>query len=157
MSLLLKNVLFTAVVPGTVAVYVPLLLSHDRTPATGLALVAALVVLALGAAVYFWCLWDFAVTGLGTPAPIDAPKKLVVRGLYRFTRNPMYVGVLTVIAGWALFFQAASLAIYALAVGICFHTFIVIYEEPHLAREFGAQYDEYRSRVARWLPHGRRR
>lgn len=152
MALLLKNLLFTVIVPGTVAVYVPLLIARGRSVGSGLVLAIALAVLALGAVVYAWCVWDFATFGRGTPAPIDAPKQLVVRGLYRFTRNPMYVGVLTVILGWATLFRAASLVLYALVVGTCFHLFIVLYEEGRLAREFGSQYDAYRSRVARWLP-----
>lgn len=99
-----------------------------------------------------WCVWDFATFGRGTPAPIDAPKKLVVRGLYRCARNPMYVGVLAVILGWALFFRDPNLVLYALGIGICFHLFIVLYEQRHLAKEFGRQYEEYCSRVAPWLP-----
>ena len=114
--LLLKNLLFTVLIPGTVAVYVPLTIVRGRAPAAGLGLLAAFVVLALGAGIYAWCVWDFATFGRGTPAPIDAPKRLVVRGLYRVTRNPMYVGVLTVILGWALFFRAPGLALYAFVV-----------------------------------------
>lgn len=156
MTLLLKNLFFTLLVPGTVAVYVPLLIARGRPPAAGPRLALALAVLALGAAIYAWCVWDFASFGRGTPAPVDAPKKLVVRGLYRYTRNPMYVGVLTVILGWAALFRAPDLALYALAVGTCFHLFVVLYEERHLRAEFGAQYEAYCSRVARWLPLPRR-
>ncbi len=157
MALLLKNLLFTVLVPGTVAVYVPLLMAQDHSAASGRpALAIALAILVLGAAIYAWCVWDFATFGRGTPAPIDAPKKLVVRGLYRYTRNPMYVGALTVILGWAALFQAANLVFYALVVGTCFHLFIVFYEERHLTMEFGGQYETYRSQVARWLPRPRR-
>lgn len=152
MALLLKNLLFTVLVPGTVAVYFPLLIARGHSVGSGFAVTISLVVLTLGAAIYAWCVWDFATFGRGTPAPIDAPKKLVVRGLYRYTRNPMYVGVLTVILGWATLFQAAYVLLYALMVGTCFHLFIVFYEEHHLAREFGSQYEAYRSRVGRWLP-----
>src|SRR5712691_11012804 len=130
MVLLLKNLLFTLVVPGTVAVYVPLLIARGRSPASGVACPLAVVVFALGASTYAWSVWDFATFGRGTPAPIDAPKRLVVRGLYRYTRNPMYVGALTVILGWALFFQAVQLVLYAIAVGACFQLFILVYEEP---------------------------
>jgi protein-S-isoprenylcysteine O-methyltransferase Ste14 len=152
MLLLFKNVLFTVVVPGTVAVYVPLLVARDRSLASGLLLACAVLILALGAAIYAWCVWDFATFGRGTPAPIDAPKQLVSRGLYRYTRNPMYVGVLTVIVGWGLMFRAPVLILYALAIGGCFQLFIVFYEEPHLRREFGNGYDEYCALVGRWLP-----
>lgn len=152
MALFLKNLLFTVLVPGTVAVYVPQLIAQGRSTASGFSLTVAIALLLLGAAVYAWCLWDFATFGRGTPAPIDAPKKLVVRGLYRYTRNPMYVGVLTVILGWVALFRATTLVFYALAVGTCFQLFVVLYEEPHLEREFGDQYEAYRSRVRRWLP-----
>ena len=89
MILFLKNLLFTIVAPGIVAVLVPLLIARDGTPATGVPLAIALALFSLGSAIYAWCVWDFASFGRGTPAPIDAPKKLVIRGLYRFTRNPM--------------------------------------------------------------------
>ncbi len=155
MVLFLKNILFTIVVPGTVAVYVPLLLVQDGSiRSISLALLGFTVVI-VGGAIYAWCVWDFATFGRGTPAPIDAPKKLVVRGLYRFTRNPMYVGVLTVILGWAILFQSFALILYAVVVWTCFQAFIVLYEEPHLRRVFGAQYDAYRRHVPRWLLLGR--
>ena len=157
MALLLKNLLFTVLVPGTVAVYIPFEIAAGSPPASGLALCLALPVLVLGVSIYAWCVWDFATFGRGTPAPIDAPKELVVRGLYRYTRNPMYVAVLTVILGWAILFRTTGLVLYALAVGTCFHLFIVLYEEPHLAREFGSRYAAYRSRVRRWLPRLRAR
>jgi len=157
MALLFKNLLFTVLVPGTVAVYVPHLLAADRPAASGLALAGALALLALGAAIYAWCVWDFATFGRGTPAPIDAPKDLVVRGLYRYGRNPMYVGVLCVILGWAALFRSPALVFYALIVGSCFHLFTVFYEERHLAAEFGAQYEAYCSKVPRWLPRRTRR
>jgi len=150
--LLLKNLLFTVIVPGTVGVLIPLTLVVDRAPAGGVFPVLSLILFGLGVATYAWCVWDFAAFGKGTPAPIDPPKKLVVRGLYRITRNPMYVGVLLVIFGWAAGYQSATLLIYAGIVAVCFHTFIVLYEEPHLKREFGGEYSEYSSRVGRWFP-----
>jgi protein-S-isoprenylcysteine O-methyltransferase Ste14 len=152
MVLLLKNLLFTVLVPGTVAVYVPLLMAQDEHPASGAALALAVAALATGAAIYAWCVWDFATFGRGTPAPIDAPKRLVVRGLYRYVRNPMYVGVLSVILGWAILFRSTALVLYGVAVGTCFHLFVLLYEEPHLKREFGLEYERYRTRVGRWLP-----
>jgi protein-S-isoprenylcysteine O-methyltransferase Ste14 len=152
MSLFLRNLLFTLVVPGTVAVYVPLLITADRSPAPMPVLAVAILLLVTGSAVYAWCVWDFAIQGHGTPAPIDAPKKLVVRGLYHYARNPMYLGVLTVILGWAVLFRDAMLLAYALAVGSCFHLFVVFYEERRLHREFGGEYDRYRAHVGRWLP-----
>jgi protein-S-isoprenylcysteine O-methyltransferase Ste14 len=155
MGLLLRNLLFTLLVPGTVAVGVPLLLAGDRRPASGPGLALACVLLATGAGIYAWTVWDFAAYGRGTPAPVDAPRRLVVRGLYRFTRNPMYLGVLCVILGQALLLRAWGLALYAAGVATAFHLFIVLYEEPHLRRRFGPAYEAYRARVPRWLPRPR--
>ena len=152
MVLLLKNLLFTFLVPGVVAGWIPWLIAGARAPTSGMPLVVALALFGVGGAVYAWCVWDFASFGRGTPAPIDAPKKLVIRGLYRFTRNPMYVGVLTVVAAWAVLFQAASLIVYAVAVATMFQLFILVYEEPHLEGLFGDDYRAYRSEVGRWLP-----
>jgi len=152
MKLLLKNLLFTLIVPGTVAVYLPLRIAGDRSIAGGAILFAGLAVLGAGASVYAWCIWDFAAFGRGTPLPLDPPGRLVVRGLYRHTRNPMYVGVLTAILGWAILFRSAVLLVYAVAVGTCFQLFIVFYEEPHLRRAFGREYEDYTARVSRWLP-----
>jgi protein-S-isoprenylcysteine O-methyltransferase Ste14 len=150
--LLLKNLLFTLVVPATVAIYVPLLIVRGLSPGSGIRLLVSLVFFLVGGSIYTWCVWDFAVSGRGTPAPIDAPKKLVVRGLYHYTRNPMYLGVLTIILGWVVLYKAPRLVIYALCVGLSFHCFIVFYEEPHLQRMFGSSYEEYRARVGRWFP-----
>ena len=152
LALFFKNLLFTVLVPGTVAVYVPLLTVGSRSPASGTLFVIGLALLVVGAAIYAWCVWDFATFGRGTPAPIDAPKKLVVRGLYRYTRNPMYVGVLTVILGWAALFGTLRLLLYAAVVGTCFHLVILLYEERHLRAEFGGQYEAYCEQVSRWLP-----
>lgn len=155
MKLLLKNLLFTLVVPGTVGVYVPLFLARDRAPASGPVYFLALVLLVAGGVIYAWCVWDFALFGHGTPAPIDAPKRLVVRGLYGYTRNPIYVGVLMVLLGWATMFRGLNLLIYAISVGIGFHLFVVLYEERRLRRQFGAEYDDYCAKVGRWLPRFR--
>ena len=155
MLLLLKNILFTVLVPGTVAFYVPFRIaggaaavSLDWSPWK----IAALPSLLLGGAIYFRCLFDFGVTGRGTPAPIDAPKHLVARGLYRHVRNPMYIGVLLIIVSWALFFESKEILGYSVAVGLFFHLFVVFVEEPLLGRKFGESYSSYCKKVGRWLP-----
>ena len=150
--LLVKNVLFTVLVPGTVAVYVPLFAFDPALPEPSFVSLIAGILLLIGATVYAWCVWDFAVAGRGTPAPIDPPKTLVVRGLYRYARNPMYLGVLCVIGGWALLFQSASLFIYGICVATAFHLFVLLYEEPHLRSVFGGSYVDYCAKVRRWLP-----
>ncbi len=152
MLLFLKNLLFSLVVPGTVAVHVPVFVfSHDPAQFSRNTLAGGLL-LAIGGAIYLWCLWDFASAGRGTPAPIDPPKHLVVRGLYRYTRNPMYVGVVGIIFGWALLFSAPRIGVYGLCVAVGFHLFVVFYEEPALRRIFGSSYDQYCLQVSRWLP-----
>jgi protein-S-isoprenylcysteine O-methyltransferase Ste14 len=155
MILFLKNLAFTVLVPGTVAIAVPLLIARNQGADARLGPGATLLLLA-GAGIYFWCVWDFATFGRGTPAPIDAPKRLVVRGLYHYTRNPMYLGVLTTILGWTVLFREGWLLLYALCVGTLFHLFVRLYEEPHLAKVFGTDYAEYRARVSRWIPVLRR-
>lgn len=156
MWLFLKNALFTVVVPGTVGVTVPLWLAlrngAPAWPPWGGQQIAALVPLTLGAAVYFWCLWNFATAGHGTPAPIDPPRCLVIRGLYRHVRNPMYLGVLAVIVGWTVFFASGLIARYAAGIALMFYLIVLIVEEPVLRRQFGADYERYCHEVRRWLP-----
>ena len=152
----LKTLLFTILVPGTVTVLVPYLLlswdvqifSFELGPIRFLGLPPIL----LGAVTYLWCAWDFTFTGRGTPAPIDPPKKLVVKGLYRYVRNPMYVGITLILFGEGLLFEAATLFLYAGFLLVCAHLFIVYYEEPTLRRLFGAPYESYCKSVARWIP-----
>ena len=154
MSPLLKTALFTVVVPGSVAVLIPLLIAGDRAPAGGVARVLALLLLALGAVVYLRSAWDFASFGRGTPAITDAPSRLVTRGFYRYTRNPMYVAVLSAIAGWAILYGAPALWAYGGATFVFFSLFIRLYEEPRLTREFGDEYVAYMKRVGRWVTRG---
>ena len=154
MLLLLKNLLFTVVVPGSVAGYVPALILRGETPDQ---LAGGMPLWLLGAAIYAWTVWDFAVGGRGTPAPIDAPVRLVSRGLYRYVRNPMYVGVLAVILGWAVAYQSVSILVYSVVVWTCFHLFVLLYEEPHLRRIFGGEYEQYCDSAGRWLPRMRNR
>ncbi len=149
---ILKTLIFTIVVPGTVGVYVPLFVLRReatiRSPWGWL----GVPLITVGAAIYFRCAWEFATAGQGTPLPLDAPKFLVRSALYRWVRNPMYVGVLTFVLGEALAFQSRAIFTYALAVFLCFHLFVVFYEEPTLAATFGDSYEEYRRTVPRWIP-----
>ena len=156
MKLFLKVALFTVVMPGTFAGLLPVLIAGDRAVAGGATLGLALGLFALGLVLYLRSAWDFAAFGSGTPAPIDAPKRLVTRGFYRYTRNPMYVASLTVVLGWATLFGAAVLVAYAMLLFVFFSLFIRLYEEPRLAGEFGEDYVKYMSQVGRWLPRRRR-
>lgn len=152
---LLKTIIFTFIVPGTVTVLVPYwLLSSRSAPAMNFGLVRFLGVLPilLGTSIYFWCAWVFTFAGRGTPAPIDPPKKLVVRGLYRYVRNPMYLGILSILFGEALLFGSIRLFEYAAVAFTFFYLFIVVYEEPVLKQKFGEAYQTYCQTVPRWLP-----
>jgi len=90
--------------------------------------------------------------GHGTPAPIDPPKELVVSGLYRYVRNPMYVGVLLILLGHFLWFKTAWMIAYAAFAFLVVHTFVTLYEEPTLKNKFGAAYERYLQKVPRWIP-----
>jgi protein-S-isoprenylcysteine O-methyltransferase Ste14 len=151
-GLLVRNLLFTIVVPGAGAVWLPwwVLTRFDAT-ATAAAW-PALIVIALGAALYLWCVWMFAVVGRGTPGPWDAPRHVVATGPYQWVRNPIYLAALLVVLGEAWLFLSPPLLIYAASMAIVFHLFVIGYEERALRRRFGDAYLQYRHKVPRWLP-----
>jgi len=136
--LVLKNVLFTLVVPGTVGVYLPLVLTRGVPAKLGLTLPVSMGLFAIALAIYLWSVWNFASRGRGTPLPIDAPKRLVVQGPYLYTRNPMYLALFTALLGWILLYQTTGLLLYTFAVAAVVTLFVIGYEEPHLKREFEA-------------------
>ena len=109
---------------------------------------------ALGFTVALRCVWDFGRTGHGTPAPFAPPQRLVVVGLYRYVRNPMYVGLAIGWIGLWVIFGHAQLRLIAAAgmAALAVHLFVVLYEEPTLRRNFGSQYSEYLRNVRRWWP-----
>ena len=150
---LLSTTLFTIFVPGTVAGYIPWRLRQNAVPITGSEEWAAMGVIAIGIAIYLsTAFWGFALIGGGTPAPIAPTKILVVRGLHRYVRNPMYIGVALVIAGQAWLFYSQHIAIYLACVLVIVNFFVLLYEEPTLQRQFGEEYERYRARVPRWIP-----
>ena len=150
----LETVIFTVLVPGTVAGYVPWRLRNGSPIAASPWMVwPGALLIALGVAIYLHtAFWGFALHGRGTPAPIAPTKKLVVEGLHRYVRNPMYLGVLGVVLGQAVLFQSRSIALYAVVFWLAAHLFVLFYEEPTLHQQFGSDYDDYRRRVPRWLP-----
>lgn len=154
MPVWLRAVLFVVVVPGAVAGWLPWYVAGAPADIWGAShgawRLGALVVVA-GWVVLLWCARDFALRGRGTPGPWDAPRHLVITGLYRFTRNPMYVAVVSAILGQAIWFHSGHVAWYALLVAALFQFWVMVYEEPTLERAFGAQYREYRRRVRRWF------
>ncbi len=152
----LKTLLWSVFVPGTLTTLVPYLVFHSISEEFSFNLFGyyylGMIPILFGVLLYFWCAWNFTFIGEGTPAPFDAPKKVVAAGAYRFVRNPMYVAVVSVLLGEAVFFQSASLLIYTSLMFLVFHIWIMIYEEPTLQKKFGASYDEYCREVSRWLP-----
>ena len=150
--LLFRSVLFAALIPGTVTVTVPyLIVSRSPVSITPLRWLGLIPILA-GGTVLVRCIWDFAVSGRGTLSPVDPPSRLVVRGLYRYGRNPMYVGVVTLLLGEAFLFSSFPLLIHALATFTVVHLFVLFYEEPTLRRRFGHSYVVHTQSVHRWIP-----
>jgi protein-S-isoprenylcysteine O-methyltransferase Ste14 len=137
------------VCPGTVGFLVPLLLRP--APSQRTFQVIAVAPLAVGTFMLLWCVRDFYVAGRGTLAPWAPPRALVVVGLYRWSRNPMYVAVTVVLLGWAIAYRSRELLAYALAVATLFHLRVVFGEEPWLEQTHGDAWANYRSRVPRWL------
>jgi protein-S-isoprenylcysteine O-methyltransferase Ste14 len=126
-----------------------------RPPVIAVPQIVGIIAGTIGAAVALWCIFTLATIGKGTPAPFDPPRRLVIRGLYRFVRNPMYIGATLAIAGAALFYKSAPLIAYAAAFLVVCHLFVLVYEEPTLRRTFGADYEAYCERVRRWWPAAR--
>ncbi len=148
-----KTLLFTVFVPGTVAGYVPWWLRQDAAPTTGAEKWMAIAIIAIGAAIYLHtAFWGFAMVGGGTPAPIAPTKILVVKGLYRYVRNPMYSGVALVVAGQAWLFHSVHIAVYLACILVIVNLFVRFYEEPTLKKQFGMEYERYRASVPRWIP-----
>lgn len=149
----LKSLLFLILAPGMVAGYIPLVLFRRGSQIeTGFFAYLAVPLWILGGVVILWSFWNFLYEGRGTPAPIDPPKDLVAAGFYRYVRNPMYTGVLSIIIGHFLWFGFWWLLIYAVLVFLTFHSFVTLYEEPRLKRKFGAAYENYLHEVPRWIP-----
>lgn len=155
-SALLGSAIFFVIAPGTLTIFLPYALSGFRfAPAfldSEVLRVVGAVLGVLGFVPLLESFLRFSLKGLGTPAPIAPPTKLVVTGFYHYVRNPMYVGVTTAIFGEALLFGSSALLWEALFVAIGFHLFVLAFEEPTLKQQFGADYETYRANVPRWLP-----
>jgi len=139
--LFLRSLFFTVVIPGTVTVYIPFLIVTRWSPGMpvgwGAQQYLSVVPIAIGAAVLLHCIWLSYSIGRGTLAPVDAPRHLVVRGLYRYGRNPMYWGVLTILLGESLFFESITILWYAAGFLVVFHVFVVLYGNRSCADSSG--------------------
>ena len=159
-SLTLSSLLWTILLPGLVAGYVPWTFFGLRDTVIDLArpvqLLGLFVILA-GAALLAACIFEFARSGRGTLSPVDPPKQLVVRGLYRYVGNPMYLAVTAVLLGEVMLMRSSALAMYWLIWFVVVNAFVIGYEEPTLRVQFGAPYEAYLRTVGRWIPRGGRR
>jgi protein-S-isoprenylcysteine O-methyltransferase Ste14 len=161
--LYLRGLIFTILVPFVVGVAVPWSLHRDIHAPVGLKITGGLVIL-IAAVLYGVCLLRFLLSG-GTPAIFftrhlkfligEEPSKLVHEGIYRFSRNPMYLSVLLVVFGQAIFFRSSEVVFYGITLWIAFHLIVVFIEEPHLRSERGEAYEDYVRRVPRWVGRAR--
>ena len=155
-SAILGTVCFLFVAPGTIAGVIPWWLSRWRmhAPLLGFSAIRILGVMLIVVCVplVLESFARFAWKGLGTPAPILPTRHLVISGLYRYVRNPMYIGVSSVIFGQALLLGDVNLLWYGVAVAIGFHIFVLAYEEPTLRRTFAEEYEVFCTNVPRWIP-----
>jgi protein-S-isoprenylcysteine O-methyltransferase Ste14 len=153
---ILGSAIFLVVAPGMIAVYVPWAICGWRVAPPLLGFfpfrILGVLMIAAGLPVLLDSFIRFAIQGLGTPAPIAPPQRLVVTGLYRHVRNPMYVAVALLVFGQGLVFGSVRLLEYGVIVWLAFYAFVVLYEEPKLRRKFGNEYDQFCARVPRWIP-----
>ena len=148
-----RALLWTVLFPGVVAGFIPWRFFGLREARiAGLADVAGLVLIGIGLVILLSSIVEFARRGKGTLSPVDPPKHLVVAGPYRWVRNPMYAGVLFILAGESSIVAQPGLVLYATAFVIITNVFIARFEEPYLERQFGARYVEYKASVRRWIP-----
>ena len=156
MFAIVRTITYATVFVGVLLVYLPariLAWSGITRPAVlAWPQIAGIAIATAGALIALSCLWAFAWIGKGTPAPFDPPRRLVVRGPYRFLRNPMYLGAGFAVGGAALFFESIQLLAFVALFLLATHLFVVFYEEPTLRRTFGAEYEAYCRRVHRWWP-----
>ena len=152
----IEAVLATIIVPGAAVILGPylILVAQDPVPAPrrDLAGVLAILLIALGTFMVVWVAYAFVTHGRGTPIPIDPPRNFVRAGLFRFVRNPMYLGALLVLIGETILFQRLWVGAYALGVWLLLHTFLIVFEEPQLRRRFGQAYLDYCAVTPRWIP-----
>ncbi len=151
-----RSAIFLLLAPGTVGVLAPMWISgwrvHASFPGSAAIRVTGVVLIVIGAAILLECFARFVIEGLGTPAPVYPTRHLVMRGWYRFVRNPMYLAVLAAIFGQALLFADGWLVLYGFGCWLVTHCFVIGYEEPTLLRSFPEEYQRYRQHVPRWIP-----
>lgn len=154
MFVLFRAITYATLFIGFVLIYLPArVLSWSgivRPAAVDWPQIVGMLIGGVGAALALWCVSTFIWIGKGTPAPFDPPRRLVIRGPYRFVRNPMYMGAGMALAGAALFYKSLPLLAYVAIFLLATHLFVLLYEEPTLRRTFGPGYEAYCHRVRRW-------
>ncbi|MBK9108699.1 MAG: isoprenylcysteine carboxylmethyltransferase family protein [Saprospiraceae bacterium] len=155
-NLYIRNLLFTVLQPGIVVGLFPfLIIQFYNIPLPSIALDVPVLLLILlfisGFLILMYCIYLFIKFGKGTLSPFDPTQELVTSGLYQYSRNPMYLGVITMLIAEIFLFKSNELGIYSLIIFIIFNGFIVLHEEPRLQKEFGSTYAEYKKKVRRWL------
>ena len=150
----LGSAVFFFLAPGAIAGLVPWRLSGWDRPADGLRLtdVVGTMLVGIGLVVVIAAFTQFVREGRGTPAPVAPTEQLVVGGLYRYVRNPMYLAVAAVIGGQALIFQSTAILWWLLAFGLAVFAFVTTYEQPTLREVYGARYEAYCQAVPGWWP-----
>jgi protein-S-isoprenylcysteine O-methyltransferase Ste14 len=157
-TLAVRSIAWTVVIPGIVVGYLPWRffgLRHARFDWGAPRHLLAAALMLIGTSLFLVCVWEFARRGRGTLSPLDPPRRLVVRGLYRYVRNPMYLSGTLVLLGEVALTGSRSLLAYWAVWFTAVNLFVIAYEEPTLRRQFGAEYDAYCARVGRWLPRFR--
>ncbi|MGA9060614.1 MAG: isoprenylcysteine carboxylmethyltransferase family protein [Terracidiphilus sp.] len=159
MFVIVRTITYATLFIGLLLIYLPArILSWSgivRPAAMAWPQIGGIVIGSVGALVALSCVCAFAWIGKGTPAPFDPPRRLVVRGPYRFVRNPIYLGASLAVAGAALFYQSNQLLAFVSLFLLATHLFVVLYEEPTLRRSFGLEYESYCRCVSRWWPFAR--
>jgi protein-S-isoprenylcysteine O-methyltransferase Ste14 len=144
--------LFSLILPITVLIIVPLCIENNTEVKSTTTFGVGIVFIALGLFLLTTTISMFAQFGKGTLAPWSPTKKLVIRGIYRYVRNPMIIGVLAILIGESIAIQSINILIWAGIFFIVNNLFFIIYEEPNLHQKFGDDYKEYRENVPRWIP-----
>jgi protein-S-isoprenylcysteine O-methyltransferase Ste14 len=154
MSNSIKTILYMGIMHGFFTLYIPYQLASRDTPFSdfGILRYLAFPLWVFGALIIIQCCIDIIRRGRGTPAFVDPPKELIIAGLYRYVRNPIYVGAMLIQVGYILWFGSALAIAYAILFFLAFNILILLIEEPILRNQFGAAYEEYCQNVPRWIP-----
>jgi protein-S-isoprenylcysteine O-methyltransferase Ste14 len=158
MLLALRSILWAVLLPGVVAGYVPWRyfgLNRTSWDVSSPETLAGILFMVAGTALLVACIVEFARVGRGTLSPLDPPRRLVVRGLYRHVRNPMYLSVTLILFGEAIVARSTGLVLFWAIWFVAVNRFVIGYEEPALRSQFGPSYDEYTRDVRRWVPRWR--